>query len=379
MSLEIEKPAKQLIKPKLKKSIIDCDIHHNVRDIKDIFPYLPKNYREQIELWGTQLPDFPFMNGGLRGRMNNSYPPSGGNAGSDLQFMREQHLDPYNVEYGILTGEFPWQYASQQVDYAAALCSAYNDWTVEYWLEKDSRLRGSILIPIQDPNLAVKEIHRLGNHPGMVQVLAYGGARMPYGQRFYHPIYEACAQYGLPFTIHVGMEGVGINSAPTGVGYPSYYIEYRALRPQVYMAHLASFIFEGVFEFFPTFKVVLLEAGVFWVPPYLWRLDQDWKGLRHQTPWVKKPPSEYFKSNVYIGSQPIEETPNIDAFTSMLEWTHAKDSLLFCSDYPHWDYDSPLLSFPKLEGDLWEHIFYENARKLYKLPSRSAKQGGVVS
>lgn len=351
--------------------IIDCDIHHNVRETKDLYPYLPRHYKEQIEAWGLQLPDFPQMNGGVRGRMNNTFPESGGNAGSDLALMQRQHLDPYHVDYGILTGEFGQLTTSPAVDYAAALASAYNDYTIEHFVEKDKRLKGSIVIPMQEPQLAVKEIRRLGRHPGMVQVLANGGSRMPYGNRYFHPIYEACVEHDLPFAIHVGFEGWGINSEPTGVGYPSYYMEYRALRPQVYMAHMASFIFEGVFEKFPTLKVVLIEAGVFWVVPYLWRLDMDWKGLRVQTPWVKKPPSEIYRDHFYIGSQPIEQTPDREAFHSMLKWMSAEKTLLFCSDYPHWDFDSPTQAFPKMEESLKRRIFYENARELYRLPKLS--------
>ncbi|NHN32701.1 amidohydrolase family protein [Paenibacillus agricola] len=193
-------------------------------------------------------------------------------------------------------------------NYAAALCSAYNDYTKEHWLDKDDRLRGSINIPKQHPGLAVKEIDRLASVPGhrFVQVLVPGGAEKPYGNLMYEPIFEACAHHGLVFTIHIGNEGQGINPPPTGAGHVTYYIESRASRTQVMMAHMVSLIVSGVFERYPSLKVVMQESGVMWVAPYLWKLDQDWKGLRFQTLWVKKPPSEYFRSNMYVSSQPLE-------------------------------------------------------------------------
>jgi predicted TIM-barrel fold metal-dependent hydrolase len=352
--------------------IIDCDIHHNVPSIEAIFPYLPRHYRDQIKLWGMQLPSFPFMNGGIYGRRVDSFPSDGTPPGSNLEMMSSQYLTPYHVRYGILTGEFSNITTTPDVHYAAALCSAYNDWTLEHMVAKDDRLRASLQIPMQDPQLAVKEIKRLENHPRVVQTYVNAGSRMPYGQRYYHPIYEACVEHHLPFAIHVGNEGVGINNSATGVGYPSYYVEYRALRAQVLMAHMASYIFEGVFELFPQLKIVFLEAGVFWVAPYLWRLDMDWKGLRYQTPWVKKLPSEYFQEHMYVGTQPIEPTPDNPTFEMMMKSVYADKTLLFSSDYPHWDFDDPKLAFPKMNDSLRDRIFHHNAAKLYGLERRES-------
>jgi predicted TIM-barrel fold metal-dependent hydrolase len=357
-------------KNKVKRSFIDSDIH-NYTSLDEIKKYLPRVYRDQIDLWGWRLPGSLYLNGGIKGGQRaDSIPPSGGFPGSDLDFIRKQYLDPFNVEYGILTGSDYSCQATPDVDYAAAISTAINEYTLEQWVEKDNRLKGSILIPKQDPELAVKEIHRFGSHNDMVQVIVASGAEKPYGNRFYHPIYEACVEHNLPFTIHVLMEGVGVNPPTTGAGWVSYYPEYRATRPQVMAAHLASFIYEGVFEKFPTLQVVLQEAGAFWIAPYLWKMDEDWKALRFQTPWVKKRPSEYFRSNIKVSSQPLEPTPNQEMFNQMMKAIYAEDTLLYCSDYPHWDFDSPSNTFPKLEDALWERIFYQNAADLYKLPAR---------
>ncbi|NHN32700.1 amidohydrolase family protein [Paenibacillus agricola] len=51
----------------------------------------------------------------------------------------------------------------------------------------------------------------------------------------------------------------------------------------------------------------------------------------------------------------------------MLDMIYAKECLLFASDYPHWDFDSPKLAFPKLAKDYHERIFYSNAAELYGL------------
>ncbi|MFB5934548.1 amidohydrolase family protein [Peribacillus frigoritolerans] len=375
--MEVNETIQTMRKTKIKRTIIDSDIH-NYTALDEIKKYLPRVYRDQIDLWGWRLPGSLYLNGGIKvGQMADSTPPDGGFPGSNLDFLSSQYLDPFHVEYGILTGSDYSCQASPDVDYAAAISSAINEYTLEQWLAKDNRLKGSVFIPKQEPSLAVKEINRVGSHQDMVQVIVASGADKPYGNRYYHPIYEACVEHNLPFTIHVLMEGVGMNPPTTGAGYVSYYPEYRATRPQVMAAHLASLIYEGVFEKFPTLKVVLQEAGVFWLAPYLWKMDEDWKSLRFQTPWVKKRPSEYFRSNIKVSSQPLEPTPNPEMFRQMMKAVYAEETLLYCSDYPHWDFDSPLLAFPKLEDALWERVFYQNAAELYGLPARKAATGGI--
>jgi len=354
-----------------KRSIIDVDIHHNAPNVKAIFPYLPKEYCDRISEWGLMFPSYPYMNGGKGGRRVDANPPNGGAPGTDLDFMKKHYLDPFHVDYAILTGEFYSVGLLPDAHYAAILSTAYNEYTRDHWLDKDDRLRGSITIPKQHPIWAAKEIDRVGADPRFVQVLVPGGTEKPYGNPIYEPIFEACVRHNLVFTIHIGNEGHGINPSPTGAGHVTYYIESRASRTQTMMAHMASLIFSGVFEKYPTLKVVLQEAGVMWIAPYLWKLDQDWKGLRYQTPWVKKPPSEYYRTNMYVSSQPIELMPNLDMFMPMMDAIFAKECLLFASDYPHWDFDSPRLAFPKLGQDYHDQIFYNNAAKLYSLEPRN--------
>jgi predicted TIM-barrel fold metal-dependent hydrolase len=97
------------------------------------------------------------------------------------------------------------------------------------------------------------------------------GARIPYGQRFFHPIYAAAVEHGLPIAIHPGTEGVGISGAPTAAGYPGSYLEWHTGLVGSFIAHLISLVTEGVFIKFPKLKFVLVEGGVCWLPPLLWR------------------------------------------------------------------------------------------------------------
>lgn len=85
--------------------IIDCDVHQLTKSPKDLFPYLSRAYQERIELFGTGLSQRTgYPNGGNRGWRADAVPEDGSPVGSDLPFMRRQHLDPYYIEYAILLG-----------------------------------------------------------------------------------------------------------------------------------------------------------------------------------------------------------------------------------------------------------------------------------
>jgi predicted TIM-barrel fold metal-dependent hydrolase len=192
------------------------------------------------------------------------------------------------------------------------------------------------------------------------------GARAPFGQRQFYPIYEACEKFGLPFAIHPGTDGMGINVQPSP-GFPTHYIEWHTCLSLGFQAHLVSFLTEGVFERFPEFKIVLVEGGVSWLAPLMWRLDAEYKALRYEVPWLKRKPSEYLRDHVRITSQPLERPDNDTYLLQIFEMMDAEHIVMFSSDYPHWDFDSPTRAFPKLPESLRRRIFFENAHELYKL------------
>ena len=114
---------------------------------------------------------------------------------------------------------------------------------IDVWLGQDARFRGSLTVPMQDPQAAAKEIDRLGSRPDIVQILISAGSRMPYGQEFYDPIWEACERNGLVVGMHFG--GIGIMHAPTSAGWPSYYLEWHTCLSQAFLAHVVSLVCRG--------------------------------------------------------------------------------------------------------------------------------------
>lgn len=350
--------------PQRREGIVDVDVHPVPRSVDEIRERLPMPWRDRYQ--GERR---SFFNNPGHGSRLDSIPPDGGPKGSDPAFTREQLIDEYGVAHAILVSR-TFCNIHPDPDYAAAIAAAFNEWLAETWLAEeenaDGAFKGSITIAQQDPAQAVEEIERWAGHPHIVQVTMDSGARAPFGQRYYYPIYEACERHGLPLSIHPGTEGMGINHQPTP-GYPTHYVEWHCAMSLAFQAHLISILTEGVFERFPTLRLVMVEGGVAWLGPLLWRLDSYWKALRSEVPWVKRPPSEYVRDHVRLGSQPLERPDDDAQLLQMLEAIDARHVLMFSSDYPHWDFDSPTRAFPQLPEDLHEAIFSANARKLYGL------------
>jgi len=347
---------------------IDCDIHNEVPSPEELKPYLSQRWRQYMEMVGTRTyhgyaQHIPYPKGNAGGTRQDAWPPNGGIPGSDLNFMREQLLDPLNMEIGILNCLY--RVAEQLNDeFSAALARAVNDWQMAEWLDKEPRLRASIVIPYENAEFAVEEIHRVASHPGFVQVLFLPRTREPLGRRKYWKIYEAAENHGLPIAIHFA--GLGGN-AITSHGFPSYYIEDHTTMAQAFQCQVISLVCEGVFERFPGLRVALLEGGFAWMPSLMWRLDQQWKRLHAEVPFLKRKPSEYIREHMRVTTQPMEEPPKLEYLMQAIEWLGSEEMLMFSTDYPHWDYDSPELAFPaKFPIELKKKIFYDNARAFYR-------------
>lgn len=347
--------------------IIDADIHP-VSDKTRMLDFLPEPWRSR---WasGNQGPGhlgYWNPNGVMRG---DAVTPEGKRIEASAADLGRYFLDVYGITYGILNPAGALQIGlSPEPDYAAAICRASNDVFANDWLPTDPRLRMSLVISPADPLLAAEEIHRMGDHPGVVQVTMGSGAEKPYGNRFYHPIYAAAVEHNLPVAIHPGSEGVGISGKPTASGYPGSYFEWHTALAANYIGHLTSLICEGVFQKFPTLKFVLIEGGVSWVPPILWRLDKNWKALRSTTPWLDRPPSEIAFEHIRLTTQPIEEPDDIRQLHAMLEMFPADQMLMFSTDFPHWDGDTPDFALRSLPKALRPRVMYDNAAALYGLP-----------
>jgi predicted TIM-barrel fold metal-dependent hydrolase len=362
-----------------RSELVDCDVHPIMKGgLGELRPFLSRaaqrrlglderrnlttvGHREAVSIPRNML--YVNQAGVLR---DDARAPDGSAPGADPAFTAQQLLDANGISRAVLIGgEVLGLGAMPDPDAAAIIASAYNDWLAATWLAADDRYRGTLVVGAQDPSLAAREIRRAAENERFVAVLL-PLTNLLMGQRHYYPIYEAADEIGLPVTVHPNSgEGIFRTSPPMAGGTPTYYVEWHTGLSQVFQANLISLVCHGVFERFPNLKVVMTEGGLGWIPDVLWRLDKNVKGLRDEVPWITRLPSEYVVDHVRFTSQPLPEPKRRHHLHVLCEIARADRTLMFSSDYPHWDFDDPRHALTLLPPEIRQRVKVDNAVETY--------------
>jgi hypothetical protein len=340
---------------------IDCDVHPTVPDIKALTPYLDEHWRNSVEERG--IPSLESI----------SYPPTApitarpdwrgknGLAATKVADVQAHVFDRWGADVAILNCLYGIQLVFNE-DMAAAFARALNQWIAREWLDRDPRLRASIVVPLQNVELAVDEIERCAPDLRFVQILVLAMGEVPLGRRSLWPVYAAAERHGLPVGVHAGS---AYRHPVTSLGWPSYYAEDYAAQSQAFQSQVASLITEGVFAKHPKLKVVLIESGVTWLPGFLWRFSKFWRGLRTEVPWVDRSPAEIVRDHFRLTIQPLDVPEDPDAVERAIDHLRSDDMLLYASDFPHWQFEGDETLPPGLPAGLRRKVLVDNPVATY--------------
>ncbi len=349
--------------------VIDVDVHPVFKSPAEMREYLPSRWHH-LTRHTTRIPvRIDTINNGMRVDSR----PDEGPAGSDPNLLKRQLLDEAGVDIAVLVHHASGNLPNPAAD--ASWCAAINEWQAATWIgdyNDHGRFRSSIRVPAHEPEAALREIERWGDHPHFVQILVVHSYQPAFGHPMYERIWRAAADRGLPVAIHATNDKIGATAGTLGpFGYPSFTFEWHtATYPSAYASHLASLVCSGIFERIPNLKFVMVEGGVSWTLALGNHLDRNWRLLHSEVPELKDKPSEYLRRHVFFGTQPIEEpfngpAPLLDVWNEL----DVARRLMFASDYPHWDFDHPKRALPRIARELKQRILVENARDLYGLPA----------
>ena len=186
----------------------------------------------------------------------------------------------------------------------------------------------------------------------------------PYWDAAYDPLWSAIEEAQVPVSLHVcPPRGRGLGKDPT----PARGI-FQVMPPILMSQPLVEWILTGIFVRHPGLRIVLVEAGLGWIPYLLDRLDLchqkgEWKDKGMP---IEDLPSDYWRQNM---AATFEEDPMGLSFRQRL----GVENLLWATDYPHLD-----STFPRSRQVIEEHfetctepeveaMTAGNARRLYRL------------
>jgi predicted TIM-barrel fold metal-dependent hydrolase len=341
---------------------IDAAVHPAMASPDDIRNYLEEPWRRRAILPAERY-EYPVPGGEFLATAK----PHAGAAGSDPELLARDVGLSDRLRTAVL---IPYARGlSPDLNLSAAICSALNDWLAANWLGQQNvkgRYLGSIRVDPRDPVAAVAEIERWAGDRRMGQVVVPLESHHPYGQRQFDPIWIAAAAHRLPVAI-MAEGGGGIELQPTMAGYVSHFAEYGVLGPLASFHHLISFIVEGVLERVPELRLVFVDGGSDVLMPILWRLDKDWRGIRFETPWVRKFPTEYVFDRCFFCINRMEGPTTEDGLADWYDMSEVARLCLYASRYPRWDHCPAHTASAALPVTVKDRVMNTNARRLYQL------------
>jgi hypothetical protein len=250
-----------------------------------------------------------------------------------------------------------------QDDIEVALSRAYNKWLVERILPEDDRLKGLIYLPFNTPEACVELVQEYADTDSVIGFTVCSTRNKPVHHNNYMRLYSLIEELGKPLAFHSGFNW----------GDPSFvqlnrFISMHAISFVHYsLIHLTNWIINGLPERFPKLKLLWVESGLAWIPFLMQRLDHEYQMRTCEAPMLKRLPSEYM-ADMYYTSQPLEKT-NLKLLQATMEAFKAETQLLYASDWPHWDFDTPssIATLPFLSEQAKRNILGLNAARIFNL------------
>jgi len=328
--------------------VVDMDFHLTESEA-DLREYLEEPIKEMVtrEGIGNKGADHynknKFFLDGVGGDLGPEY---AGSPEAIRRVMSELSLDRATLNQGLNLNM-----ATVHNDrYAAALASAYNEWVSDRILDPDAGMYGTIAFAPHIPERAAEEVETWAGADQFVgAMLGPTGISEPLGHRRYFPVYEALEDAGFPLLLHNSVLAYQ-HEFPRQYEGTNTFFEIKATgHPMNHMVTMASLMAGGVPERFPDLDIVVMEAGLGYIPYFVKRMDYYYSIRREDLAALEKPPSEYVDDSFYFTTQPIEGTDDPGYVQQIVEWIGA-DNVMFSSDYPHTDFDNSDALYKTLRG-----------------------------
>jgi aminocarboxymuconate-semialdehyde decarboxylase len=207
---------------------------------------------------------------------------------------RVKRMDAQGVQTHALSLTTPFVYWAAP-ERGAALARLVNDSMVEAATAYPGRFVGCATLPIQAPDLAVKELERLqGSRAirGAYMPTSFAGKDLSDPSLF--PIYAKCEQMNMPILLHPDQAAAAMGANRLS----KFYMANTVGNPVDTAIAANHLVFGGVLDRFPKLNFVLPHAGG--AMPFLWGRFQHGQTVRPETKGTARQPfGEYLRRFYY--------------------------------------------------------------------------------
>src|SRR3954470_21811072 len=269
---------------------------------------------------------------------------------------RVKAMDQRRIDIHALSLTTPMVYWASSA-LRLALSQAFNDVASAAHRKHPQRLLGLAMVPMQAPDLAVRELERAAKLPGIKGMyLATNVNGEELDERKFWDVYAKCEELGWAIFLHP-VDTIGQDRTK------KFYLKNLCGNPYDTGIAVAHLIFGGVMDRFPKLEVNLPHAGGTF-PWLIGRWDHGTK-VRPELKHLKQPPRAYLRRFTY------DTIGHDDRINAALVRLVGADRVTLGSDYCFdMGLDDPLATVNRIAGlsaEDKERICGGNARKLLRL------------
>lgn len=342
-------------------TVVDVDVHlGGAIDYEDVGKYLAEPHKSRLlnPSGPTPLPysGWDRNSGGKIEEESHSL--------TDAHELNHRLCEEFGVDFPILN-TLSWIPRLPESEFAVNIARAYNNVLFDEFLDEYDHFRGMVTIPTQRPEKAAEEIDRIGDEDQIVGLyIATGGPDKPLGDPSYDVMYQAADDHNLPIVYHGHVDAFLTDFPRQNQALETYASVSVLGHPWAQMLTMTSLIEQGTPEKFPDLDFVFLESGLLWAAYMMFRLNKTFSMQPNASPLLEKSPEEYIRDQFYFGTQPMGESNDLSMTEQIFDLVGA-DSIMFASDFPHWDFDNPTTMM-----DLFKNNF--NSDEIEQVLNRNA-------
>lgn len=287
----------------------------------------------------------------------------------DIHDKRLRQMDAHGMEMMILSLNSPAVQAIPSPHTANEIAIRANDFLAEQVTKRPDRFQAFAALPLQDPDMAARELERCIKQLGFKGALVNGFSQVDtpenivyYDAPQFAGFWDEVEKLDAPFYLHP--RNPLASRAQIYDGHPWLTGPTWAFGQET-AVHALRLMASGLFDRNPGLKIILGHLGE-GLPYSMWRVDNSnaWVKAPKTYP-AKKPLGHYFNKNFYLTTSGNFHTQTlIDAILEI-----GSDRILFSTDWPFENVDHAAVWFDAAsisEADRLK-IGRTNAKNLFKL------------